>query len=212
MSSAPQPLAEATVLARTYQVLARAFDYPTPELWEALEGFGPEGAGEALGRRSQEEREADYLALFEIGGVPLYEGLCFDKEGRQGILEDLLRFYHFFGLRLSKDAHDFPDHLSTELEFMSYLLTLEEQAKQDGRDTLPFHLAQRDFLIRHLARWVPEFCARVDERAPSSGYRQLASWLESMVSNHCDDLESILGQSMTQPSVVAKAFVEGARP
>lgn len=207
MSGARHPLAEAA--ARTYQVLARALDYPDAAFWAAL---AEPHLDVTLDRLSPEEREAEYLASFETGGVPLYEGLCLDKEGREGIQEDLLRFYHFFGLRLSGEARDFPDHLSAELEFMGHLLVLEEKAWTDGRDASPFRLAQRDFLARHLARWVPELGARMDRRGLASDYRRLVGRLEQVVATHLDDLETILGPVAPSPAVVAEALVEGARP
>lgn len=120
--------------------------------------------------------------------------------------------YHFFGLRLSGEARDFPDHLSAELEFMGHLLVLEEKARADGRDASPFRLAQRDFLARHLARWVPELCSRMDRRGLASDYRRLAGWLDRLVSGHLDDLETALGSAPSPPGVAAEGLVEGARP
>lgn len=64
--------------------------------------------------------------------------------------EELLRFYHFFGVTRSGEAV-MPDHISIELEFLQFLNDLEAGALARGEDVTPLKKAQRDFLHRHVA-------------------------------------------------------------
>jgi hypothetical protein len=96
------------------------------------------------------EPEDDYQSAFDVGGASLYEGFQRGSEDREGILEDAMRFYSFFELRLSETARDYPDRLVTKLGFPSFRATREADAKAQGEDTRPFQLAQRDFISRNL--------------------------------------------------------------
>jgi DMSO reductase family type II enzyme chaperone len=77
-------------------------------------------------------------------------------------MEEVTRFYHHFGLSLGGESRELPDHITTELEFMHFLTFQEVSALQKGQDRRPFLRAQRDFLQRHLARWVPQVAALVE--------------------------------------------------
>jgi DMSO reductase family type II enzyme chaperone len=193
------------MIGATYAVLSSAFDYPDEELWSQLEGRalnvlindlggddadGLEG-GYVFPVRSQDEREVIYLDLFELGRMPLYEHSFRPKDGREGIQEDLLRFYHFFAVQLGERNRDFPDHIATELEFMMYLVGLEAATVAEGRDPTPFRLAQRDFLDRHVLIWAAEIRRRQFE-ADGGVYAMLARWLDAFTRRHRDALEEAL--------------------
>ena len=195
-----------------YAFLARAFDYPDEAFWDRFEGrplgdalgvnlvdpIPPEMAAGVIGRRSQEERAAEYFATFE-GGVPAYEGLCRPEEGRDGIFEDLLRFYHYFGLRLSERGRDFPDSFVTELEFMAYLVRLEITATARGIEVSSLQRAQRDFLSRHLTAWTERACERFAERGIDNAYARLAAWSNALAKSHRDALEHRLADDLVRP-------------
>jgi DMSO reductase family type II enzyme chaperone len=195
------------VPAGLYGLFARAFDYPDEAFWDRVEGqplgdtlgavsadcLPVEMTAGIIGRRSQGEREADYFAAFERG-VPAYEGLCRAEEGRDGILEELLRFYHYFGLRLNAQRRDFPDSFVTEMEFMNYLVELEWIAAARGDDVSSLQRAQRDFLGRHVAVWTERLQCRFVERGIDNAYARLARWLNVMAQAHLDRLERLLAE------------------
>lgn len=200
-----QEFIRAGVPAGLYGLFARAFDYPDKTFWECVEGRplgDTHGAALAewaplemttgtIGRRSQDEREAEYFSAFEEG-VPAYEGLCRAEEGRDGILEDLLRFYHYFGLKLNERHRDFPDSFVTELEFMGYLVQLERMAAERGGDVSSLQRAQRDFLGRHVTIWTERLHHRFAQRGIDNTYMRLAGWLNVVAKNHLDGLERLL--------------------
>jgi DMSO reductase family type II enzyme chaperone len=80
------------------------------------------------------------------------------------IMEELVRFYEHFGLQ--PDPGDQPDHLCAELEFMHYLAFKEAAALSKGGPAEAFVLAQRDFLERHLCRWLPRLRQRLETLEP----------------------------------------------
>ena len=172
---------EANILAGAYMGMAQLFSYPNPEAWQRL--VEHRLIDPSLG---QEVLEADYLAAFELGRgkspVPLFEGMHRGDQGREGVLEDLLRFYEFFDVKLSETDREYPDHLVTELEFLAWLCMREQAAQREGRDAEPFRRAARDFLARHLATWLPEFRRKLE--ATDTAYAQFGTALAELVEAH----------------------------
>lgn len=80
----------------------------------------------------------------------LWEG-TYASQDRSGLFEELARYYEHFGLARSLSA-ELPDHIGVELEFMHFLAYLEHEKQQCGDDVSDLHLAQKDFLSRHLLR------------------------------------------------------------
>jgi DMSO reductase family type II enzyme chaperone len=194
-----------------YRCLATAFSFPTPELSEAFASgsFLDEllAAADALPfplavddslrgdpALAHEELQQEYIRLFEVGPgrppCPLYEGS--HSSGRMKTLEELVRFYEHFGLR--SETGDLPDHLCAELEFMHYLAFKEAAALSTGADSLPYRLAQRDFLRRHLCRWLPKLRLRLEQLKPPRLYLSLARLAEEACSRDVRSLKSGRGK------------------
>jgi DMSO reductase family type II enzyme chaperone len=163
-----------------YRMLATAFSYPTDGFCEELaSGEWPRRlcalaqhlpfelsmpTETAPGGEATEVLQQGYVSIFEVGTgrpyCPLYEGS--HRSGRMKLMEDLVRFYEHFGLITQPGDH--PDHLSAELEFMHYM-SFKEAAAHAHSDPAPdVQRAQRDFLDRHLCKWLP----RVRERLRSA--------------------------------------------
>jgi len=102
--------------------------------------------------------QSDYVGLFDVGAhgpvCPLYGGAW--SGDRQRVMEESLRFYRFFGLSASGDAHELPDQICTQLEFLHFLTFGELQTLQAGDDVGSLRRASRDFLHRHPAKWLPK--------------------------------------------------------
>lgn len=191
-----EPNVDAGTLAGAYLAMAQLFSYPNPEAWKRLTENGlvdPEISAADL--------EAEYLAAFEVGRekspVPLFEGMHRGDLGRDGILEDLLRFYEFFDVKLSETDREYPDHLVTELEFVAWLCMQEHAAEQKGGDALPYRRAARDFLDRHLGAWLPTFRKRLE--ATETAYAQYGTTLAELVETHRGRLGNELQESGDTP-------------
>ncbi len=162
--------------SKAYGALARAFRLPDRAIHEeivsgrlaaALQRDDP-----ALRLRpdlSFEALQAEYLRLFEVGTprppCPLYEGAWREREfaDRRDLMEELVRFYHYFGLTLGPKPKELPDHLAIELEFLHFLTYQEARALEAGRDPGGLRRARRDFLKRHGLVWLPRLCEKLKD-------------------------------------------------
>jgi DMSO reductase family type II enzyme chaperone len=178
-----QTEAERTAAARSrmYQLLALAFAFPDEDFYNALrDGSFAAVLAEAcvalpydlasaatleLGAvgDSHTDFESEYIRLFDVGAAgppcPLYGGVY--AGDRMKNMEDATRFYNYFQLRISPEMQELPDHITTELEFLHYLTFREADALQHGIDPSPLLRAERDFLRRHLCKWVPKLLGRM---------------------------------------------------
>lgn len=161
---------------RLYAFLARLFSYPDEELAATLAG------GEAVAiikilpamsapstTGSPIELEVAYTALFinRLGGAlaPPYGSVYL--EGDQHLMgqttQQVAEAYRATGLALEGSGEP-PDFLPTELEFLYYLVELEEQAL--GRRDLTASRAalkrQASFFLTLFHPWVPAFCDRLE--------------------------------------------------
>lgn len=160
-----------------YRLLADSFSYPTDDVAESLASGEWSDQLTTLARHlpfalasepapppavaTSDALQQAYLSLFEVGPgrpyCPLYEGA--HRTGRMKLMEDIVRFYEHFGLKIQPGDH--PDHLCAELEFMHYMAFKEAAALAHGDGVADVRRAQRDFLDRHLCRWLPRLHVRL---------------------------------------------------
>lgn len=154
-----------------YRLLADAFSYPTDALesgeWvervAALAQHLPFAlrVEPSFAGTTADALQRAYVSTFEVGTgrpyCPLYEGS--HRSGRMKLMEELVRFYEHFGLKTQPGDH--PDHLCAELEFMHYLAFKEAAALAHADPAEDVRRAQRDFLDRHLCRWLPRLRTRL---------------------------------------------------
>jgi DMSO reductase family type II enzyme chaperone len=116
--------------------------------------------------QSLEKVETLYTTLFDIPLCPIPFQETIYRKGemsREDIQEGVTRFFEHFGLGLKPEERDFPDHLVAELEFMAFLAAKEANALAQGKEALPYRLAQRDFLSRHLCKWFKRMNQKVQK-------------------------------------------------
>ncbi|NJD65815.1 MAG: hypothetical protein FIB00_11335 [Chloroflexi bacterium] len=175
---------ETTARLGVYQALARLLAFPDADSHEvAATGGWPErlahdakllafpfdfGSASIDGSVSQEDFQAEYLRLFEIGdasgpAASLHGGAYTGDRTKR--LEEVVRFYEYFGLKASAEDPRPADHLATELEFMKFL-TLKEATSASPRLQASFRRAQQDFLERQLLPWLPELVRRTTDLSP----------------------------------------------
>ena len=190
---------------RLYQLLARAYRYPDAEALEEFHSgrWGRELAShlEALGIRdehpvprlsvSSEDYEVEFLGLFEVGmggaPCPLHSG--YYSRDRMRDMEEVVRFYRFFGYQPQRTSDRFPDHLVFELTFMAHLIGKGSAQPDDVGSML---LAQRDFCARHLDNWLPALRESVEQRAVVPFVKHVARITNELVANDCRNLEQIV--------------------
>jgi len=195
LSTPEQQLAAAR--SRCYQLFAAAFSYPEGEMCEAIrEGevaqalkaaveavdpaLVPDLDWDALRDAGGEDDLAvEFTRLFDVGPsgppCPLNGGLY--GGARMKVMEEAVRFYNHFGLRLDEAQRELPDHLQTELEFVHYLAFRETEALLAGEDPAPYRRAQRDFVARHPGRFVPRLRERLEAQGPMPWFAALVELL-----------------------------------
>lgn len=189
---------ETTARSGVYQTLGKLFNAPDDEAYQlAIEGKWPEKLREAAdllaydfdfgemtldASVSAEDFQAEYIRLFEVGSgdgppAPIMGG-AYGSGDRRKSMEEVARFFEYFGLTTSPDDPRPPDHLATECEFMQYL-AFKEAASASPRLGASFHRAQDDFLERQLTGWLKEFATKVE----ASSTQPFWTWAAKTASN-----------------------------
>ncbi len=116
---------------------------------------------------SSEDYHTEFLRIFEVGQggppCPLFGGTY--GGDRMRILEEVMRFYKYFGLKTSDERRIPPDHLATELEFLHYL-SYRQAAALLPTIAAPYRQAQGDFIDRQPGGWVPKMAEQLAECGP----------------------------------------------
>lgn len=195
-NNAPATSALAAQRGRAYGFLAAAMEYPEgeltdlirageirqraqslfcdlyPELKEAIDWNALADAGK------DDELSIEYTRLFDVGGASgppcsLNSG-SENSDARMQLLEELVRFYNYFGLTAGEtEANELPDHLTTQFEFMYYLCQEEAESIAAEEEADDYRRAQRDFLNRHPGQWVPHLSLKLQEHAAPAYYQAL---------------------------------------
>lgn len=204
----------ATARNRVYALLATGFSYPNDEVFERLaDGAYTDAIVHALdvcaadltefvrdnlvqGLRdpgSHKELEAAYISAFETNmpqpSVSLYEGSHHLQGNKPGLLLELKGFYRSFGLAMAESENDLEDALVAELEFMQFLTAKQAQAEDGSLDRRPYLHAQKDFLERHLAAWLPSLRTDAESKLKSPFYRALVVLAHQFVARDAEAVE-----------------------
>lgn len=191
-----------------YALLSRGLAHPVPAHRREMEerilplvlelDLGPLGplvtdAVEQLGGPLDEQRRA-HLRLFpavESQDCPAFETgyVPGDVFHHADVMADVAGFYRAHGLQTGGEERERPDHIGTELEFMSFMARKEAHALECLG---PEHVdvcrrTQRLFLRDHLGCWGAAFGRRVAATAEPP-YRALgtllAAWLEKEMASY----------------------------
>lgn len=208
-----------------YTFLGRTLAYPSEEHQAVLrdrivpilaeldlDAEGREGLREALRGVdvSLEEMRAAHTALFTLtvsADCPDYETAYDSRDIFQQAhaMADIAGFYRAYGLQVGGMEFQRPDHISTELEFMSFLAFKEAYAIETfGQQEIEVtRQAQSLFLRDHVGCWGPAFGRRVRARAggDDSFYAAVGGLLTSWLIGECDRLDVVPARSMEEPQL-----------
>jgi len=143
-----------------------------------------------------DQYQVEFISLHEVGmggaPCPLHSG-HYSKD-RMRTLEEVVRFYHFFDFEPDRSPDKFPDHITTELEFVAYLADRQLTAASGQGDMASPLRAQRDFVTRQLASWLPQLTKLVGERSQIRFFDQIVNLLNAYAA--CDQryLDTSLGE------------------
>jgi len=123
------------------------------------------------------------------GLVPPYETEYGEESVFQPMQEmsDLAAFYRAFGLAMAPSAHERPDHLSCQCEFLAILCRKEAYAleRDDQRMLEGTKRAMRLFLRDHLGRWAPGFGKKVAREDPEGFFGTLGLLCAEFIAREC---------------------------
>jgi len=163
------------------RLLSIGFSAPTEARLRQLEqlaaGLDHEDVIAALRATELVALAGEHERLFgPVGVCPPYEGLYEPdpfRETRQ--LADVAGFYSAFGAEASGPAHERPDHVGCELEFLAFLVLRRANGEPSPEAADTAAAAENAFLRDHLGRWLGRFCEDVLAATEDRLYRSLAA-------------------------------------
>jgi TorA maturation chaperone TorD len=146
--------------------------------------------------------KVEYAKLF-VGPynlkAPPYGSVYLETENRvmHESTFDALKLYRSAGLDMAVDFKEPPDHISAELEFMSFLIfkELESRSINDIEAIYGFNDKQSSFMMRHLGVWVSDFLLNIEENAETEFYLSLTRLTKSFIKR---DMEELSGNYLTE--------------
>lgn len=171
--------------AALYAVLAQCWREPTPELVEAVADGALDGVVPGVDTASLDALRREYTRLFIGPGemaCPPYESVHRDGEDENATgpvlgpsTDAVERWYREYGLATSPDWSEMPDHVAAELEFVAYLLDVDETAAAQ-------------FLDEHPRAWLPAFLDDVAAATRQPFYASLAETTRTVVDRPVESL------------------------
>jgi DMSO reductase family type II enzyme chaperone len=189
------PCGIAEARGAVYRFLRAALDKPSAEqhgwlisagfrqrLEQLATDFGVEPPAGELVPAGTADHEARYLACFEVGmpepPVVLLAGHWNRREPVPAVIHEHKLYYQRFGASALIDPGEPADHLLNELTF---LIHLDELLRASRHDVGSLLRARRDFLARHVVRWIGQAAqAAVANHLPGV-YRALLAILAAAV-------------------------------
>ncbi len=161
---------------------AEDLDEESREGWRLIDSFS-----RASRDRSEEEIKTE-LAVERTrllrgikrgyGPPPPYEGVYAEtaQEALGLAMVNVRNFYAESGVVLPEEAHDQPDFIGFELDFMRFLTAKEAGAwtECDLREALAVAEKEQAFLEKHINTWVPRFCDLMFKEAQWDFYKGIA--------------------------------------
>ena len=200
-----------------YKILSDCYHRPDGELIEKtialtdiIKTIRPEGESYSDHLRTVLEDnidraylQVDYAKLF-LGPfamtAPPYGSVYL--EGKQQLMGnstlDALKRYREAGLKIADAFKDPPDHITVELEFMSFLIFKEiESITHGGVESADAHFKkQLLFLENHLGAWAPQFADNILQHSETEFYRNLAKLTKVFIMQDIPDVK-VVCQNLT---------------
>lgn len=139
-----------------------------------------------------------YTRLFLGPGRPVahpYESVYVEGRLMGAAAGQVVECYNEAGLELSTEIRELPDHVSLELAFMAHLAA-EEERDPDRRAV--WCDRERRFLLEHLARWLPQFCSKIERSKAHPYYREAAWEAKKLIEEDLQRLAPPLAEAATR--------------
>ncbi len=203
-----------TALQRSglYKILAAAF-YPPQvglleEIWNNAISKWSSDQNETEGELNLVEIRLEYNRLF-VGPnalpCPPYESVYRRDRAPSDLgmlmgpsVLDIKKRYGEAGLQISQNFPDLPDHVSVEMEFMSYLCAKEADVLSRHEDVTIWRGRQAEFWRIHLEPWIPQFSQAVLSNSRSNFYKVAAIFLKDWIQDEGEFFKEYFEQERPQ--------------
>ncbi|NND73789.1 MAG: hypothetical protein HKN44_02180 [Ilumatobacter sp.] len=198
-----------------YRFVSAGFSYPTTELLEVAAGTVPVlddlglfdyafalpvvEAAQTLADTDLDDLRVAHAALFEagVGGAACSpHATTYLADPRTGgvarMQSELRAAYRRLGFGDDLGPGDMVDHVATEIEALARLCAAEVRTRDDGGDPAHALYQQLDFLVIHLAPWIPVFTRQVAAVDRDRAYSALATALHAFVEHDRELLRALL--------------------
>jgi TorA maturation chaperone TorD len=150
------------------------------------------------------ELAIDYVRVFIGHGVDAFSAAypfesVYTSEKRllmQDARDEVLAIYRSAGLAKQASWKEGEDHISLEMEYLQILCQRTIDALKQGDEDAAYEqlLSQRNFLVDHLAAWVPMMTADMKRFAKTDLYKGLAYLTEGFLETDVEFLEDLLAE------------------
>ena len=108
---------------------------------------------------SQQDLLLEYSSMFLQPPREAALNVCFFLDGAMmgGTVSEIELFYRHYGVERGDHFKDLPDHVSVQLEFVSYLYGRSAKGVESDNPNLEAETAARHFLYAFVRRWAPHF-------------------------------------------------------
>jgi len=212
MQTDTERLQELNAYMTVFSWLAKAVDYPDEEL---VFGLRQDNILSHLSRPIAEriksyvdsfdspeelllELQKEYTRMCFVSKprlVPLFESVYREGKLFQDSTFAIARLYDEAGIKLTDEFRLPPDHITLELEFMSYLIYQEMEAIKEGNrdnEEMAIYL-QNETMERHLCDFVLQFADRLLQHARTPFYQGLGGVLREWFQFGLQHVEPLKG-------------------
>lgn len=93
------------------------------------------------------------------------------------------KIYRRAGAELDEHCAELPDHAGVELAFMHYLCQREKEAWQQSKEEEAgqWQRLEAEFVVNHLARWLPALCKNICQKTQSGFYKGIAQLIQEFI-------------------------------
>jgi hypothetical protein len=150
--------------SQAYGFFAAAMEYPEGELTQWIRE----------GQISTRARELFCTIYPELAGSIEWSALA-----EAGVDDELsVEYTRIFDVG---EANELPDHLSTQFEFLHFLIHQQLEAEAAGEVADDFIRAQRDFINRHPGSWVPLLHTQLKDSKAPAYYLAMGALMERFI-------------------------------
>jgi TorA maturation chaperone TorD len=123
--------------------------------------------------------EEEYKRLFIAPGQAVISPFetYYRKTAEDLVIESVKKSYNTVKTYNWTDYQEFPDHISSELGFLSYLAEQEGTSWKNGeeKEAKTWRIKERTFIVHHLRKWGISFFESFEKQAELEAYQAMAS-------------------------------------